>query len=236
MLKPFKNWCHVGILCSSLFGMNAFAEVNPFTYKLSQTLEDHASIREIEEEPMIARVASADLPEMASPDSFLPGSLEGIVNLGKSVWTLIELGRPSNQMENTFATGLPEGASWEDLESWSSPTSRTFEVSYKNGLGITSVVFTYRILYTWGGQHKDRGQYLTNVSVKTPDASVSWGTRLAAKVEIPSVVNVGTVESPIAGLQMHISWNVSTVFSSVTESMDYFVKGDGAFENLNFKN
>lgn len=62
------------------------------------------------------------------------------------------------------------------------------------------------------------------------------GVKLQAKVEIPSVINMGTVEDPIAGMMILINWQISNVFHNHGSSANYFVQGDGDFKVLSFEN
>lgn len=64
------------------------------------------------------------------------------------------------------AHALPRGLRrWTDLERWSPPETKTYEVVYKNKFGMEVVKFRFRLQYTYGGRRSGRGRYLANVSV-----------------------------------------------------------------------
>jgi hypothetical protein len=79
------------------------------------------------------------------------------------------------------------------MEQWSSPATRSYNVIYKNLLGITVLDLTYTVIffffclkffilffffkvtYTYGGRLNGKGRYLDNISIIPTHVSVAWG-------------------------------------------------------------
>jgi len=195
--------------------------------------------------PVVREVTDArvwgELPKLhTSMDADEPGfgfeagfDLTNIINLGKKIWQIVEAGKPVVNVELNTANALPEGAKgWQALEGWQAPVSRVFEVSYKNGFGREMVNFTYRLLYTYGGNSKGKGHYLTNVTVVPAQLSVGWGYSFSAQAQIPSVTNAGTADNPIGAVEMLVSWKVDTMLRHREGSSSFYIKGDGSFVDL----
>ena len=86
------------------------------------------------------------------------------------------------------------------------------------------------MIYSYGGRFEDKGRYLTNSTIQFSKVDVMWGFILNANVEIPQVINMGTLESPVAGMQMTLNWNVDTrpvSLRKMSNAATFFVSGDG---------
>jgi hypothetical protein len=163
--------------------------------------------------------------------------LDSIVNLGKMIWALIEANKPVINISTHRAHALPEGLiSWEQLSEWQVPVSKNFQATYQNFFGTTVVDFTYRLIYTYGGSFKGKGHYLTNILVIPSDLKVSAGYTFNAEVNFPGPVNLGTSENPIAGTEILVKWKVDHWWKHSEGSHSFFIRGDGAFEDLSGKN
>jgi hypothetical protein len=160
-------------------------------------------------------------------------ALDRIINLGQKLWQIVEAGRPVVDVQSKFANAVPDGIkSWESLEGWKVPSSKVFQVTFRNGLGGHPVDFNYRLLYTYGGSLGGKGSYLTHVTVIPSDLAVGWGYHFSAQVEVPSVTNAGTSINPIAAMEVTVSWKVDTILRHSEGSSSYYVRGDGSFQDL----
>lgn len=158
--------------------------------------------------------------------------VESIVNVGKSLWSIVEGGTPVVNVENSSANAIPEGVTnWSQLQGWELPQSKTFRFIIRD-YGVKVVSFTYRIMYISGGSYESQGQYLKNVTVLPSDIYVAWFYSFNAQVEIPALVNRGTVEDPIAAMQVVLKWQVNTPFSHREQADIFFVQGDGYLERM----
>jgi hypothetical protein len=151
-----------------------------------------------------------------------------IINLGEKAWEIIKSNQPVLEFNTKSAMAIPKAAaSPNNMENWNMPVSRDYQVIYENGFGMDVVTFHYKIIFTPGGSFEGRGQYLANASVHPVDVSVSWGYTFNANVEIGELINSGTKDDPLAGMQLNIVWDVSTIIKKNKGGDYYFAKGDG---------
>lgn len=156
-------------------------------------------------------------------------SLEDIVMIGEQVWKIVEQNKPVVTFKAPVVHALPRGLScWSDLEQWQPPKTRTFEVIYLNGFNMEAVKFRFRLHYTYGGGSQGKGRYLANVTVMPAELNVLWGYNFDAFVEAVDAVNLGTRESPLAGLELNMKWTVRTWAKESQSTFHFFVQGDGA--------
>lgn len=151
-----------------------------------------------------------------------------IVAMGEKIWKVIEANKPVVNIKTPTISALPRGLTcWADLEQWQAPKTATYEVKYKNGFGMEVVKFRFRLHYTYGGGRAGKGKYLANVAVMPAELNVIWGYTFNAEVEVGQAVNLGTSDSPVAGLELNMKWQVKTVVKEINSSYHYFVQGDG---------
>jgi hypothetical protein len=159
--------------------------------------------------------------------------VDQIINIGKKIWNIVEAGKPVVDLKMDTANALPMGVTcWSDLSGWNMPNSKVFNVEYTNGFGMSVVNFAYRVTFTAKGSVNGVGQYITNATFMPANVHVAWGYNFAASAEVPSVFNQGTKEAPLAGMQMNMKWNVSTVVVNNVQSESYFVSGDNNLVHL----
>ncbi len=160
--------------------------------------------------------------------------LDQIIAMGKKIWDIVEAGKPVVNITTDRASALPQGSkSWAQYENWSNPASSVYKVTYSNGFGMDVVTFSFRVVYTYGGQLNGKGKFLANVTVIPKDTSVAWGYTFNASTSIPEVVNVGTKVNPIAGMELDVNWVVKTAVKESRDSAAYFIRGDGKIAGLN---
>ncbi len=159
--------------------------------------------------------------------------VDKILNIGKKIWDVVEKNRPVVNVRVDVAHGLPEGANhWQGLSGWQVPRAKVFRVTYKNLYGANVVDYTYRVIYSYGGNVQGKGKYLTQVTMVPGDLSVAWGYQFAARASVPNVMNVGTHLAPVAGMELLMHWSVDTSVKHHQATKSYFVKGDGQFTDL----
>lgn len=187
-------------------------------------------VRQVKPRPLPSFKMSQDtntMPLTLLSNSYIP-MISDIVNIGSKVWDIVKDGKSVTEFESQSAHALPNGMnSWTMLSNWSEPVIRTYQVTYKNIYGMTVVDFTYSVIATTGGQYQQRGAYIANAMVIPNDLYVMWGFDFKANVEIPMVINKGTEEDPVAGMQINMMWTVGSLTSSVMHTELYFVDGRG---------
>jgi hypothetical protein len=169
----------------------------------------------------------------ASPNTKLDLTIDEIINIGKETWEIIKANKPVANVTTDQASALPSGSkAWTDFSGWKAPKAYLFEVYYRNPYGLKVVDFTYRVLYTYGGSADGKGAYLTNATIIPANLAVDWGYTFNATATIPAVTNAGTMDSPVAGMQLMMKWSVDTFLRHLESSQTYYIRGDGQFKNL----
>lgn len=159
--------------------------------------------------------------------------VDSIINIGQKIWKIVEAGRPTLNFKDKSASAVPSDAKClAELANWQMPESKSFRMKYKNGFGMNVITFEYKVIYSYGGSYKGKGRYLANVSVHPQQVNVSWGFKFDANVEIMEVLNLGSQEDQMAGMQLAVRWNVSSVIQEQLREELFFVQGDGQFRQL----
>lgn len=167
--------------------------------------------------------------ENALQENPVPGwDLSQIFNLAQKAWEFIQNNKPVIQLQTTSANALPRGAKcWTDLANWQVPRSEVYSVEYENLMGMKVVSMQFRLLYAFGGSKDGVGKYLTNSTIQFKSVKAVSGFRVDANVNIPTVLNIGSASSPIAGMQLDLIWKVSGLFNVEQNTAGFFVAGDG---------
>jgi len=213
----------------SLFSSASFAWENPADWKVKVEL-----VNEGVEAPDIFPVETYMNRDACVGREIDPTvALDTIISLGQKLWTIVQNGAPVLNFEANSVSAIPNGAICPfNMSGWSIPQSRTYKITYTNLMGIDVVSFQYKVIYSYGGQYGGRGAYLTNVSVHPADIHVLWGQNFDADVNIASILNVGTAEDPVAGVQVNVEWNFTNPLNKFKSQRVYFVEGRGSITEL----
>ena len=89
-------------------------------------------------------------------------------------------------------------------------------------------------MFTYGGNYKGKGKYLTGVTIVPEKTSVAWGYRFDLSAEVPdsTVTNVGSYSNPLAALQLKSSWTIATALKESRGTSIYYIQGDGYMSEL----
>lgn len=178
-------------------------------------------------------LSQTQFPQELSPIKQLEVEIDTIINIGQKIWAIVEAGRPVVNVQLNSASAMPEGIQgWQQLAGWKTPRSSTYRVYYKNVYGMKVVDFSYRVMFTYGGNFNGQGRYVTGATILPAALDVAWGYNFNAAVEIPTVINMGTVENPVGGIQMNVNWDVGTVLRRSQTRNSYFVNGLGQMKTL----
>ncbi len=160
-------------------------------------------------------------------------AIDAIINIGQKIWTIVKDGQPVVSAQTQAASAMPDAIkSWTQLAGWQPSQSKTFKITYQNGFGMNVVDFSYRVIFTYGGSFKGQGRFLAGVTIIPAFVSVAWGYTFESSVAIPTIVNIGTQQNPISGMQMNVNWKVSTVLFNEQQTSSYFVDGLGRLKEL----
>ena len=163
-----------------------------------------------------------------------PSGVSGWIALGKKVWEIVVANRPVVTMGNTpHITVLPnDKAAWSQMSGWRGPVAKSFSVVAKNLYGIEVVQQTYTVAYNYGGNLNGKGAYLANATIIPANISVAWGYTLNSNVDVGQILNMGTVDSPVPGVDMSVKWKITTILSEKDTVESFFVQGDGAMKHI----
>lgn len=197
---------------------------------------DPASIRVVD---LGTPAPAADAPPVQPPAHIGPPTENpevnwgDIINLGKTLWQIIEANKPVVDVTTAFASALPKGVNDADeLAGWSAPVATAYELSAKNLYGVQVVKLRYQVLRTAGGNYFGHGRYLTAVTVQPVDLDVAWGYRFSLDAQVPSVTNAGTRLDPVAGMLVTVDWKMQTPLRETDGAQSYYVRGDGLFQQV----
>ncbi len=160
--------------------------------------------------------------------------IDQVVNIGKKVWSVVELGRPVVNIQTDIATALPAGARcWQDLQTWQAPEARTYAVKFKNLYGMEVIRFSYRVITLQGGSVNGQGRYVGYATLQPADVYVAWGYKFNAQGSTAAVYNMGTKQDPIGALTLNMKYSIDTIMNHIEQSQVFNVSGNGAFKRLN---
>jgi len=173
-----------------------------------------------------------DLSEENVSESFfdpeIMAQIETLQVLGKQMWQFVVNNEPQSTIEEHYAHVVPSDVkSWTELELWSRPESMTLQVNYRNFFHRVAEI-KYRISFSHSGSYEGKGAYLANIHIIPEDVAVKGlGHTVDASAKMLQAVNVGTKDSPIAGVQIQISWTVDNIMRKNKGSMLIYLEGSG---------
>jgi len=162
-------------------------------------------------------------------------TLDNIVNIARKLWDVVVDNQPISNIETKYAVAYPQGiTSPQQLANWKRPKVYLYGFYADNIYGIRCVDVEYKVIFTYGGDYKGKGKFLTGVSVIPTKVDVVWGYRFDMHSYVPdsSVVNVGSSQNPIAAMQIKLTWKISTYVKDSTNTSVYYIQGDGYFSEI----
>ena len=147
----------------------------------------------------------------------------------------MEKSSPVVYVDLPYAAALPkEAVDGSQLEGWSKPDADVYGFYAKNLYGMTVVSVKFAVSRQHSGSYKGKGKYLNMVSARLLDLSVLWGYKLNLTAVVPpgSIVNSGSIENPVAAMQMVLGWNISTPIKYSYGEYIYYIQGNGYFKEI----
>lgn len=243
----FKSWMTGVVFSALLLGSNTSWSLAERKAVHSSNEEWQVSTQEITDEnsgiinlmSLEAANCSQDQAPLSQTANFtnpldpLQVVVYSIVNVGESLWNMIERGRPVVTQKYDVATALPQGIKcWADLEGWGRPSSKLFKTTFTNKMGVTPVKMSYRIIYLTGGHIDGVGKYIGFATMQPVSVDVGWGYSFNVQASIPSVYNMGSRTEPVAAMQMSLNYSIESSMGHTTESHQFLISGTGIFEKL----
>jgi len=174
--------------------------------------------------------ASLPTPQIDNPIT----TIGNIVALGMNLWKIVEAGKPSAHVVSNSVSALPkENPHWTLMTNWQGPMVKSYHLEALNKLGFKVVSMDYRVMAYYGGKYKDKGQFITNLTMFTDNVSVFWGYDLQATAQLMDLVNTGDDENPVPGVTLQMKWRTDTALQHREGSHAIFIKGDGTAKDLN---
>ncbi len=188
---------------------------------------------ETKEEPDMSYVKLQEAPPKDLNSVLV--TIDQIVNIASKVWNIIQANAPVVNIDTKYATAYPQGiTSASQLAQWSRPKSYVYGFYAENLYGSVMVDCKYKMSFSYNGNYKGKGKYLTAVAVIPASVSVGWGYKFYMSAAVPdsTIANVGTHLDPVAAMQMKLSWKMATVLKEVDGTSVYYVQGDGYYEEI----
>ncbi len=193
-----------------------------------------------EQEVLIQSVKSADFHELAFSKEQLNKinsggvlmAIKGMIGLGKQIYEIVKKGKPVVNINSKPVEilaidedGLPVPAM--QMAGWRAPTVKKYRVKTQNYLGMAPASFDFMLIYSYGGQYRGVGRYITGAQIKTTKVNVKWGYTLDANFSLTTITNEGTDSSPVAGAILSMKYTISTVLQEYGEDKTFYINGKG---------
>jgi hypothetical protein len=153
-----------------------------------------------------------------------------IANIGKlaaDFIRFIEDRAPVAEAKSYTANGLPSGAESVDiLANLSELNVKKYEYRASNVIGIPLYTAEFLVAHRHGGTYKDEGQFLANVTIVPVSAWAPFLFNVHVDAGNVQVNNVGSAESPVAGLTLEVQIAGKGLFSSTIQKVFYEFRGD----------
>jgi hypothetical protein len=159
-----------------------------------------------------------------------------LVALGEDVYKLVIKGRPANTTDYAPISVIPKdkGVAVDilDVEGFSTPVKRTYEIKYTNFYGMDTVVFRYSVIFSYNGSYNGRGAYITGAQIIPETARTMYGYDFRAIMKLGGIQNGNTRENPVAGATLLLEYEVKTVLKADLSVDSFFINGRGTFKAL----
>jgi len=156
--------------------------------------------------------------------------LDLIINIGRSIWSIIQKGQPIIQESYNVATALPPGVKcWNELGRWKRPIMKKFE--YKFFAGTSHTKLTLAVVAVTGGSKAGKGKYIAYAS-GFAESIKNWGffNKLSINVEVPAVYNEGEEGDPVGAMLMTVKVSNDSPFVDRVEGKAIHISGAGLIE------
>jgi hypothetical protein len=149
-----------------------------------------------------------------------------IIAVGTQLWQIIKDNAPTTSV-NTLSNGaIPANTLWTEFAGWGSATYGPWTWGWTNGFGAQVVDFEWSFDWNCKGNWKGVGQYVQNAGAFPRKIDVGWGYNVAVDGQILQPTNLGSLQAPVAGIQIYVTMKISTALSTQTQGCKMQVQGD----------
>jgi hypothetical protein len=149
-----------------------------------------------------------------------------IIAVGTQLWQIVKDNAPTTSV-NTLSNGaIPANTQWTEFAGWGGASYGPWGWGWTNGLGAQVVDFEWSFDWNCKGNWQGTGQYIQNAGAFPRKINVGWGYNVAVDGQILQPTNLGSVQSPLAGIQIYTTMKISTALSTNTQACKMQVQGD----------
>ena len=173
------------------------------------------------------------------------GVAKDVVALGEAIYALVEKGRPKVTTEYAPISILPRDASNPatdpatrnvvdafDMEGFSFPVEKMITAKVKSPAGKESVVFQYKVVYSYGGSYNGAGKYLTGINIIPASVKVAHGWTFNSSMKLTGMMNHGTRANPVVGAMITIKYSMSSSTKAFERNDTIYITGDGSMKAM----
>ena len=187
--------------------------------------------------------SSTSSPTQTSPGTINPASMFNgnaaviigqLTTIGTKVWDFVVNNKPTATYDSLKASVVPSGIKdWRELSGWSMPVKKVYHIKFYSKItGKVAGGFDYRIVYQYGGNYQGKGKYIGQISVNADKITLRTDRGLNIRTELLPPLNMGTVEDPVAGVQLLVNFNTNTTLGYLQGSKQYYLSGNGEIVDL----
>lgn len=211
------------------------------TTKKIQVFEIKTDVLNQETKELVSEASAELLNETGQVDQFekvgkVIATARDLVALGEDIYNLVIKGKPTNTTSYAPISIIPKdnGVMVDilDVEGFSIPQTRTYEIKYENLFGMDTVVFRYTVMFSHGGSFNGKGAYITGAQIIPVNASTMFGYDFRATMKLGGIQNTATKENPVAGATLLLEYEVKTVLKADLSVDSFYLTGKGGFKAL----
>jgi hypothetical protein len=211
---------------------------NVFSQKLSHQ-KFYASINQIQS-------IENDYPELHLPYDNQPGPIdptkilkatEIFIAIGEKIYDIIKKGQPVINTNYEPIAVLPKDLATSkypglEMTRWRGPNGKKYALQLKNSAGAQVVYLEFLVMWNYGGQYMDHGQYLSGVQIVPTTIKAAWGYTFSLTSKVDDVFNYGTLVEPIAAVTLRLNYKVENVMKKSENNIVFVVDGAGGFKTF----
>jgi hypothetical protein len=211
------------------------------TTKKIQVFEIKTDVLNQETKELVSESSAELLNDTGQVDQFekvgkVIATARDLVALGEDIYNLVIKGKPSNTTSYAPISIIPKAngvmVDILDVEGFSMPQTRTYEIKYENLFGMETVVFRYTVMFSYNGSYYGKGAYITGAQIIPVTASTMFGYDFRATMKLGGIQNTATKENPVAGAILLLEYEVKTVLKADLSVDSFYITGKGAFKAL----
>ena len=187
-----------------------------------------------------------DYPELNLPYDNQPGPIdptkilkatEIFIAIGEKIYDIIKKGQPVINTNYEPIAVLPKelaASKYPGLEMtrWRGPNGKKYALQLKNSAGAVVIYLEFLVMWNFGGQYMDHGQYLSGVQIVPTSIKAAWGYTFSLTSKVDDVFNYGTLVEPIAAVTLRLNYKVENVMKKSENNIVFVVDGAGGFKTF----